>query len=136
MCSGWCTEGGSSGSMQCVWKEGECELNPEHNMWLLGTRAMFRSARKFGKSVTGLCAVCRAGGRKAADEFHFEDVKLECVCEFAYLGDILNGTGGVEQTVAALRSHCPVLNYLFKYYQGRLTECVKLLLKRFLGLSF
>ena len=28
-----------------------------------------------------LCAVCRAGGRKAADEFHFEDVKLECVYE-------------------------------------------------------
>ena len=26
-----------------------------------------------------LCAVCRAGGRRASDEFHFEDVKLECV---------------------------------------------------------
>ena len=47
-----------------------------------------------------VCKVCRAGGRKAADEFHFEDVKLECVCEFAYLGDLLNNTGGVEQTVA------------------------------------
>ena len=23
--------------MQCVWKEGGCELNPLHNMWLLGT---------------------------------------------------------------------------------------------------
>ena len=23
--------------------------------------------------------ICRGGGRKAADEFHFEDVKLECV---------------------------------------------------------
>ena len=32
MCSGWCTEGGSSGSMQCVLKEGGCELNPLHNM--------------------------------------------------------------------------------------------------------
>ena len=63
---------------------------------------MFRSARKFGKSGTGLCGkVCRAGGRKAADEFHFEDVKLECVYEFAYLGDMLNDTGGVEQAVAA-----------------------------------
>ena len=47
------------------------------------------------------CAVCRARGRKAADEFHFKDVKLECVYEFAYLGDILNDTGGVEQAVAA-----------------------------------
>ena len=37
-----------------------------------------------------VCKVCRAGGRKAADEFHFEDVKLECVCEFAYLSDMLN----------------------------------------------
>ena len=45
--------------------------------------------------------MCRAGGRKAADEFSFEDVKLECVCKFAYLGDILNGTGTVEQVVAA-----------------------------------
>ena len=35
-----------------------------------------------------VCKVCRAGGRKAADEFHFEDVKLECVYEFAYLGDM------------------------------------------------
>ena len=50
---------------------------------------MFRSARKFGKSG-------RAGGRKAADEFHFEDVKLECVYEFAYLGDMLNDTGGTS----------------------------------------
>ena len=39
----------------CVWKEGGCELNPLCNMWLLGTRAMFRSARNFGKSGTGLC---------------------------------------------------------------------------------
>ena len=47
-----------------------------------------------------LCAMC-VGGRKAADEFCFEDVKLECVCKFAYLGDILNDTGGVKQAVAA-----------------------------------
>ena len=45
--------------------------------------------------------VCRAGGRKAADEFHFEDGKLECVYEFTYLGDMLNDAGGVEQAVAA-----------------------------------
>ena len=45
--------------------------------------------------------VHRAGGRKAADEFRFEDVKLECVCEFAYSGDMLNDTGRVEQAVAA-----------------------------------
>ena len=37
----------------CVWKEGGCELNSLHNMWLLGTWVMFRSARKFGKSGTG-----------------------------------------------------------------------------------
>ena len=67
----------------CVWKEGGCEHNPLHNMWLLGTRAMFRSARKIGKSGTGFCVQCAAGGRKAADKFHFEDVKLECVYEFA-----------------------------------------------------
>ena len=48
-----------------------------------------------------MCKVCRAGGRKAADEFHFEDVELECVYEFAYLGDMLNDAGEVEQTVAA-----------------------------------
>ena len=47
-----------------------------------------------------MCTVCRAGVRKAADEFHFEDVKLEYVYEFAYLGDMLNDTGGVEQAVA------------------------------------
>ena len=48
-----------------------------------------------------VCKVCRAGGRKAADEFRFEDVRLQCVCKFAYLGDILNDTDGVEQAVAA-----------------------------------
>ena len=48
---------------------------------------MFSSARKFGESGTRfVCKVCRAGGRKATDEFRFEDVKLECVGEFAYLG--------------------------------------------------
>ena len=41
-----------------------------------------------------VCKVCRAGGRKATDEFCFKDVKLECVYEFAYLGDMLNDTGG------------------------------------------
>ena len=48
-----------------------------------------------------MCKVCRAGGRKAADEFHFKDVKLECVYEFVYLGNMLNDAGGVEQAVAA-----------------------------------
>ena len=48
-----------------------------------------------------VCKVCRAGRRKAADEFRFEDVKLECFCKFVYLGDMLNDTGGVEQAVAA-----------------------------------
>ena len=48
-----------------------------------------------------MCKVCRAGGRKAADEFHCEDVKLECAYAIAYLGDMLNDTGGVKQAVAA-----------------------------------
>ena len=48
-----------------------------------------------------VCKVCRAGGRKAADKFRFEDVELECVYKFAYLGDMLNDTSGVEQVVAA-----------------------------------
>ena len=48
-----------------------------------------------------MCKVCRARGRKAAGEFCFKDVKLECVCKFAYLGDMLNDTDGVEQAVAA-----------------------------------
>ena len=48
-----------------------------------------------------MCKVCTAGGRKAADEFHFEEFKLECAYEFAYLGDMLNDTCGVEQAVAA-----------------------------------
>ena len=39
--------------------------------------------------------VCRDGRRQAADKFCFEDVVLECVGEFAYLGDMLNDTGGV-----------------------------------------
>ena len=82
--------------MQCVWKEGGCELNPLHNMWLHWVHwrcsgvqgSLSRVAQGF------VCKVCRAGGRKAADEFHFEDVKLKGVCEFAYLGDMLNDTGG------------------------------------------
>ena len=48
-----------------------------------------------------VCKVCRCGRRQAADEFHFEDLELECVGEFAYLGNILNDTGEVEQAVAA-----------------------------------
>ena len=44
-----------------------------------------------------MCKMCRDGGRKAADEFRFEDVELECVGEFAYLGDMLNDTGQVNK---------------------------------------
>ena len=40
-----------------------------------------------------MCKVRRAGERKAADECHFEDVKLECVCEFAHLDNMLNAAG-------------------------------------------
>ena len=84
----------------CV-KEGGCELNPLHDMWLLRAQAMFGSMRKFGESGTGFCVQNVQKWRKAADEFCFEDVKLECFGEFAYLGDMLNVTGGVEQAVAA-----------------------------------
>ena len=49
-----------------------------------------------------VCKVCGAGGRKEADEFHFEDVELERVYEFAYLGDMLNDTGGVEQAEGSM----------------------------------
>ena len=48
-----------------------------------------------------VCRVCGVGGGEAAGGFRFEDVKLESVYEFAYLGDMLNDTGGVEQAVAA-----------------------------------
>ena len=50
--------------------------------------------------VGSVCKMCRGGERKA-DELHLKDVELECVCEFAYLGDMLNDTGGMEQAVAA-----------------------------------
>ena len=89
VCTTCCAKGGSSRSMQCVWKEDDCELNSLCNMSLPHARAMFRSARKLARVSQGfVCKVCRAGGRKAADKFHFEDVKLECVGEFAYLGYI------------------------------------------------
>ena len=48
-----------------------------------------------------MCKVCRGGGRKAADEFLFEVVELECFGKLAYLGDMLNDTDEVEQAVAA-----------------------------------
>ena len=40
------------------------------------------------------CKMCTGGGRQTTDELHFEDVKLECVGEFMYLGDMMNDTGG------------------------------------------
>ena len=45
--------------------------------------------------------MCKGGGRQAADEFCFEDVELQCVGELAYLSDMLNDIGGVEQAVTA-----------------------------------
>ena len=48
-----------------------------------------------------VCKMCRGEGRKAVEEFCFEDVELDCVGVFAYLRDMLNDTGGVEQAVAA-----------------------------------
>ena len=86
--------------MQCVWKEG---VNSIHcttcGYWVHGRCSGVRGS--LARVAQGfVCKVRKDGGRKAADEFHFEDVKLECVYEFAYLGDMLND-GGVEQAVAA-----------------------------------
>ena len=47
-----------------------------------------------------VCKMCRGEGRKAVEEFCFEDVELECVGKFAYLDDMLNDTGGVGQDLA------------------------------------
>ena len=58
MCMGCFTKGGSSESMQRVWKEGECELNPLCSMWLLGARVMFRNAKKFGECGTAFSVQC------------------------------------------------------------------------------
>ena len=64
-----------------------------------------------------MCKVCRAGGRKSADEFHFEDVKLECVYEFVYLGNMLHDTDRVEQAVAAkVRAAWMKFRVLMEYY--------------------
>ena len=67
--------------------------------------------------------MCRGGERQAIDEFLFEDVELECVGEFAYLGDMLNDTSGVEQAVAArVRAAWMKLESLVRY-----CECKTLL---------
>ena len=50
---------------------------------------------------TVVCAKCVEVERHATAAFRFEDVELECVGNFAYLGDMFNDTGGVEQAVAA-----------------------------------
>ena len=70
----WCTEGGSSGSMQCVWKEGSihcatCGYGVHRRC--LGVRgSLGRVAQGF------VCQVCRGGEIKAANEFCFEDVRV------------------------------------------------------------
>ena len=50
-----------------------------------------------------MCKVYRGRRRQAANEFRFEDIELECVGVFAYLDDILNDAGEVEQAVAGQR---------------------------------
>ena len=77
-------------SIQCAtcgyWVHGRC----------LGVRgSLVRVAQGF------VCKLCRGGVRKAVEEFCFEDIELDCVGEFAYLGDMLNDTGVVKQAVAA-----------------------------------
>ena len=48
-----------------------------------------------------MCAKCAEVEGERQLIFRFEDVELECAGEFAYLGNMLNDTGGVEQAVAA-----------------------------------
>ena len=91
---GCCAKGGSSGLMQCVWKEG---VNSIHcatcGYWV--HRCCSGVQGSVARVAQGFMSkMCTARGRKAADELHFKDVKLECVCEFAYLGNVLNDTGG------------------------------------------
>ena len=73
-------------SIQCTtcryWVHGRCS-----RVW----GSLARVAQSF------VCKVCRAGGRKATYVFLFEDVKLECVYKFVYLGNMLNDTGEVTQ---------------------------------------
>ena len=77
-------------SIQCAtcsyWVHGHCS-----GVW----GSLERVAQDF------VCKLCRGGGRKTVEEFCFEDVELECVDEFTYLGDMLNDTGWAEQAVAA-----------------------------------
>ena len=48
-------------------------------------------------NVRVLCAKCV----ELEEERQLMSFKLECVCEFAYVGDMLDDAGGVEQAVAA-----------------------------------
>jgi len=45
------------------------------------------------------CKTCHNRGRKGPGEFNFDDVDLECLGEFTYLGDVLNDGAGVERAV-------------------------------------
>ena len=100
VCKGCCTKEGSNGSMQCVWKEGGCELNATCSYWVHGRCSGVRGS--LARVAQGfVCIVCRSGGKHVADQFCFEDVQIECVGEFVYLEDILNDAGGVEEAVAA-----------------------------------
>ena len=63
-----------------------------------------------------MCAKCVELEEERQLKFCFKDVKLECVYEFAYLGDMLNDTGGVEQAVAAgVRAAWMKLESLLEY---------------------
>jgi len=55
------------------------------------------------KRIAGVfeCKVCKKGGRKQLDQFKYDEVELECVGEFCYLGDMLNDKGGVERAAIA-----------------------------------
>jgi len=90
-----CAKGGSSATMQCVCGK-RVDVNSIHcatcgyrvHRPCSGVRgSLVRVAQGF------VCKMCRGEGRHTADEFCFEDAEVECVGEFAYLGDMLNDTG-------------------------------------------
>ena len=87
---GVCGKRVGSNSVQCrlcnKWVHGRCS----------GTRGSL-------KRIAGVfeCKVCKKGGRKQLDQFKYDEVELECVGEFCYLGDMLNDKGGVERAAIA-----------------------------------
>ena len=87
MSSGWCKEAAVNPCSVCGKRVGVNSIHCAtcgywvHERCSEVQRSLVRVAQGF------VCKVCRAGGRNATDEFHFEDVKLECVCVFRRHGE-------------------------------------------------